>query len=591
MKQIAHFLKLAWKTNPAYIIVVIIKSLLTSSQLILNVVLMKFLVDELIGNRDVNALIWLGVWLIVVDAGITLLIRLMVRIEEPVKTRFLYEMLGELSKKIMNLEYSYLEDPYYLDLKESAVFAIHNQDSIARLVQEISNVITQFVTVVGLFAIVATLGWVLIAAFVISIGLSLVAVMHMMKSIVGIQKMIIPINRKMSYYLQLMQEKQYQKDVRLYDMADMIADRSIAFTSQCADEFDKTLKAQGTGNGITDTMALALSAFSFAWVGIRTLTTRFGPKISIGSLTMYVSSIANLSAAAMSLGKAVAMTMQFAQYLEPYLEFMGIEEETKESGKEPFVGPIETVSFKNVTFTYPKAEKAVLKNLTFDIRRGEKISIVGLNGAGKSTLVKLLCRMYKVDSGEIFVNGKNIYDYDYKSYMQELSAVFQDYKLFDFSIEENVSCQSENSKTSEVERLIDEVGLRDKIENLPKGIQSQFGKEYDEEGVEFSGGQGQKVAIARALYKESSMVILDEPASALDPIAEAEIYEKFNHLVEDKTAIYISHRMSSSIFCDKILIIDGGTVSDYDSHENLMNKKDSLYYKLFMAQADNYVLE
>ena len=132
--------------------------------------------------------------------------------------------------------------------------------------------------------------------------------------------------------------------------------------------------------------------------------------------------------------------------------------------------------------------------------------------------------------------------------------------------------------------------MRDKVDELPDGIASRFGKEYDEDGIEMSGGQGQKIAIARALYKNAGMVILDEPASALDPIAEAEIYEKFNGLVEDKTAIYISHRMSSSVFCDKILIIDGGTVSDFDTHENLMQKTDSLYYKLFHSQAENYKL-
>ena len=132
--------------------------------------------------------------------------------------------------------------------------------------------------------------------------------------------------------------------------------------------------------------------------------------------------------------------------------------------------------------------------------------------------------------------------------------------------------------------------MKEKVDSLPLGMKSRFGKDYDEDGIEMSGGQGQKIAIARALYKPASMVILDEPASALDPIAEAEIYEKFNSLVEDKTAIYISHRMSSSVFCDKILIIDGGTVSDFDTHANLMKKTDSLYYKLFMAQAENYKL-
>ena len=303
---------------------------------------------------------------------------------------------------------------------------------------------------------------------------------------------------------------------------------------------------------------------------------------------MYVYSAISFSSTIISFGEEIVMLMQVASFLDPYLELMKLEEETIEDKGIKFEGDVETVEFRDVTFTYPKADKPVLRNISFEIKRGEKISIVGLNGAGKSTLIKLICRMYKADSGDILVNGRNIYDYDYMSYMNVISAVFQDYKLFNFSIEENISCNAAGGDEERVNRLIDEVGMREKVDELPNGIKSRFGKEYDEEGIEMSGGQGQKIAIARALYKKASMVILDEPASALDPIAEAEIYEKFNSLVEDKTAIYISHRMSSSVFCDKILIIDGGTVADFDTHENLMKKTDSLYYKLFDSQAQNY---
>lgn len=172
----------------------------------------------------------------------------------------------------------------------------------------------------------------------------------------------------------------------------------------------------------------------------------------------------------------------------------------------------------------------------------------------------MICRMYRADSGEIRINGKNIYDYEYLSYMKAIAAVFQDYRLFNFTIAENISC-TEQGDERVINRLIDEVGMRDKIDELPQGIYSRFGKEYDEEGIELSGGQDQKIAIARALYKDASMVILDEPASALDPIAEAEIYEKFN-----------------------------GLVADFDTHEGLMRKTDSLYYKLFHSQAENYRL-
>ena len=172
-----------------------------------------------------------------------------------------------------------------------------------------------------------------------------------------------------------------------------------------------------------------------------------------------------------------------------------------------------------------------------------------------------------------------------------ISAVFQDYKLFNFSIYENISCNDIGSDDEKVSDILEMVDMKKKVESLPNGVKSLFGKEYDEEGVEFSIGQSQKIAIARALYKDSSLVILDEPTSALDPIAEAEIYENFNNLVGDKTAIYISHRMSSSIFCDRILVINEGRIEDFDSHQKLMKKKNSLYYKLFNSQAENYRYE
>jgi ABC-type multidrug transport system fused ATPase/permease subunit len=175
--------------------------------------------------------------------------------------------------------------------------------------------------------------------------------------------------------------------------------------------------------------------------------------------------------------------------------------------------------------------------------------------------------------------------------MSCISAVFQDYKLFNFSIYENISCKDIDANDDKVTDILDMVDMKKKVESLPNGMNSLFGKEYDEEGVEFSIGQSQKIAIARALYKDSALVILDEPTSALDPIAEAEIYENFNNLVGDKTAIYISHRMSSSVFCDRILVINEGHIEDFDTHKNLMKKKNSLYCKLFTSQAENYRYE
>lgn len=590
MKKLTSFLKLAWQVSPDYIIVLILQSVTSALKLWLNIILPKYLIDELLGAKNMQMILLFGGLIIANNVGMAWLEKLYKRMVEVKKEYMRRKMTERMAEKIMNLEYSYLEDPYYLDLKERAVFAI-GQNAIAQIVTVVSRVFSGAITLAGLLAIIASLGPVMILVLAADIAIMLLLYKNMSKTMVQVMQNIIPINRKYGYYIDLEMQKQYQKDIRLYGMENMIIRQLYKFSEETCDLFDEMYKKQGQAFGGINVANDAIAAICYVYVGLRTLTDRFGSRISIGSLTMYVSAAVNFSTSVVSFGTSVVEMFQELSYLDPYIEFMGLEEETIETGKEKFTGPVETVEFSNVTFTYPKAEKPVLKNVSFSIHKGEKISIVGLNGAGKSTLVKLICRMYRADSGEIKINGKNIYDYDYMSYMKAISAVFQDYRLFNFTIAENISCQGENADVSKINHLIDEVGLREKIDNLKDGINSRFGKEYDENGIEMSGGEGQKVAIARALYKEASMVILDEPASALDPIAEAEIYEKFNSLVEDKTAIYISHRMSSSVFCDRILIIDGGTVADFDTHENLMKKTDSLYYKLFHSQAENYKIE
>lgn len=590
MKNLIHFIKLAWSVSPAYLVLLVVHAFCETAKNLLNVVLPMYLIDELVGAKDIKQLCLFGGLIVVNNVGMTLVsntLQLFIRVKEEQTHDGMNKLMSE---KIMNLEYSYLENPYYLDLKERAVFTVQNQNVISNLIIAMSELLSRGATLVGLVTILISLGPVLLIVLLIGIGLMILAYAGVSKYQTEAMQETIPINRRFGYYFNLAFDKEVQKDIRLYQMEPMVTERVVEFSNDTCDLFEKMQIRFGKAMGQMAAIGEGIAAFSYGYVGLRTLGTTLGPQLSIGALTMYVSAAINFSSMVTLFGQSVVALMQFLNWLDPYMEFMSLAEETKSTGKMLFEGDVETLEFRNVTFIYPKAEKAVLQNVSFSIRKGEKISIVGLNGAGKSTLVKLICRMYQADSGEILINGRNIYDYEYMSYMKTISAVFQDYRLFNFSIAENISCQEKDSNVEEVNRLVHEVGLEEKVKELPLGIESRFGKEYDEDGIEMSGGQAQKIAIARALYKKASMVILDEPASALDPIAEAEIYEKFNSLVEDKTAIYISHRMSSSVFCDKILIIDEGTVADFDTHEHLMQKTESLYYKLFMSQAENYKL-
>ena len=211
---------------------------------------------------------------------------------------------------------------------------------------------------------------------------------------------------------------------------------------------------------------------------------------------------------------------------------------------------------------------------------------MGENGAGKTTFVKLLIRLYEPTEGQILLDGINIKDVDYEEYMSVFSTVFQDYKLFALPLKDNVAL-SLTKDESRIQNLLEYVGLGNTLRKLPKGMDTHVYKNFDKDGFEPSGGEGQKIAIARALYKDAPIVILDEPTAALDPRAEYQIYQQFNQMVNGKTAVYISHRLSSTKFCDVIAVFSQGKIIEYGTHEELLEKQ-GIYSELFSMQAQFY---
>ncbi len=248
------------------------------------------------------------------------------------------------------------------------------------------------------------------------------------------------------------------------------------------------------------------------------------------------------------------------------------------------------IEFKNVTKIYHVGEVDIkaIEDVNFEISEGEFVVVLGASGAGKTTIVKLICGLFKPESGEILINGINVNEFDQQEYYKMFSAVFQDYEIYGCTILENVIGNDTDEKSRQIgKECLRRVGLEAKINQLEMGYETPLVKVIDPNGVDLSGGQKQKIAIARALYKNGNVVILDEPTSALDALAEAEIYHSFDDLVKDKTAIYISHRLSSTKFCDKIAYFDENGLQEYGSHDELMAMKKG-YYHMFQVQGQYY---
>ena len=250
---------------------------------------------------------------------------------------------------------------------------------------------------------------------------------------------------------------------------------------------------------------------------------------------------------------------------------------------------INSITFNNVSFKYPDCDFYALKNISVNINKGKKYAVVGQNGSGKSTFIKLLCNLYEPENGTICINNINVNEFDLNEYWTLLSVIFQDFSLFSFSLGQNIAV-NETIDENKLESIIDAVGFHERYINMEKGIDTLLYKNFDEKGVEISGGEAQKIALARAIYKDGEIFILDEPTAALDPIAESELYNNFNRIVQDKTVIYISHRLASCKFCDEIIVFDKGQIVQVGTHENLLKDSNGKYYELWHAQAEHYNL-
>lgn len=503
----------------------------------------------------------------------------------------------ELSKKAMSMKYHFLEDPETLELKEGSQ-AVLMYGTFFQILTSLGDIFSSLFTIIGIVAILLSFSkviFVLVTIFTI-IGFLIDGYISLESR--KFMQRLVPINRKYNYYTGALFRKESQKDYRLYGIGDKILEQIDRYNQELAEEIDKVQKISAKGKSVSTIFNVLSSFVLYSYGGLRVLGI-FGSSISIGNFSVLINSNESYLNALRKFGNSLAYIITMFPMMEPMVEYLSLEEmDNKELDKLKKPGALESLTFENVTFSYPKTDKKILDNLSFELKKGEILSIVGRNNSGKSTIVKLICRLFEPDQGRILWNGVDIREFSYKDYLKELSTVFQDFKLFPIRIWENIATDYSNLDLKEeevlpsdlearVKKILEKVDMEEKVSSLPKGIFTWMDKNLNHEGVEFSGGQNQKLAIGRAIFQDSSVAILDEPTAALDPLAEAETYEHFADLVKGKTAIFISHRMSASKFSDRILILEEGKISGNGSHQDLL-KTNKLYMDLFNAQAKYY---
>ncbi len=378
------------------------------------------------------------------------------------------------------------------------------------------------------------------------------------------------------------------KDVHLYDGFDLME----KYTTENMKEGEKLTGRIAKVAKLSGRLGLFQSMTgSFMKLSGYLISARFAlaGAFPVGSVIKFAGSITNVIIGFQGMGERYNRISLTARKHASTMEMLSISDEMYK-GKLPVEKRMDNkyeVEFCNVSFKYPGAEQYALKNFSLKLRIGERMAIVGMNGSGKTTMIKLLCRLYDPEEGEILLNGVDIRKFDQKEYIKLFSVVFQDFQLLSMPLGQNVACAINVDEDLAVKTL-SQAGLAERLTQLPDGLDTFLYQDIKDDGVEISGGEAQKISIARALYKDAPFVLLDEPTASLDPLSEYEIYSRFDTMVKDKTAIYISHRLSSCRFCDDIAVLHDGRLVQRGSHEELLKDETGKYYELWNAQAQYY---
>ena len=561
---------------------------MTVIQPFINIFGPRMMIDEIMGNTDLTVIIRIAAVMVFADFTIKVVTGILYLELDKVFYQGLNRFLeAGVGKKSMELKYETTENKEILDRLSDARTGIDESYSGGSkgMFESLAGIISSIAVLSISVVLVLKYTWIPIVIVVVNVCLN--AFFESRLSGIKMEQisLLAKNDRAYFYLLHNLSDIKYGKDIRLFGAGKMMLGRVDEFNdrqSEISRTHAKRAQVYVTGSKINLAVTASLTYLILAVMVI-------DKKISIGDFTMLSTAVTTIVSSINTVLKALLELKKFCGYTDKYIRYVEGNEYEEKGSKAVDSSDVIVIEYKNVSFRYPGFSSFALKNISAVIKNGERLSVVGLNGAGKTTFIKLLCRLYEPTEGEILLNGVNIHDYDYGSYMKQLSVVFQDFCLLGFSIKENLICdRPDKVQDSELMPLVERVGLKDKVDSLPMGLMTPVFRYYDQSGFEPSGGEQQKIAMARALYKDGPVLILDEPTAALDPVAEKEIYEQFNSMVRNKTAIFISHRLASCRFCDRLLVFKDGEIVERGTHDSLLAVPNGLYAQMYGSQEKMY---
>lgn len=496
-------------------------------------------------------------------------------------------IIKERIAKTLDMDYEALETPEMLDRLQKAKRATAGDwQGVQGMMTYMQVLFTQIISIIIAIIIMTSFDPLIILVIAVLSYIQFLYFEHIRKK--DKKEMwdaMMPHWRKLEYMENVTTDFSYAKDIRLFGMKKFLAKKQKDVYDEELRHWIKSRQYWIYNSIFSHSISLVRQLIITGWL----VYSVIAKDLSIGNFTLYLASAGAFSNAINEVLSALSALRERSAHTDDYRSFMDI---PCDSGKDTIPVPKAdkyVFTFENVSFKYKGQEKYALKNLNITIAAGEKLAVVGLNGAGKSTFIKLLLRLYDVTEGRILMNGTDIRRFDRAEYYRLFSPAFQDVTVFAFPMAENVSMSPpDETDKNKAEKCVREAGLGDKMDKLEKGIDTELLKVLYDDGVDLSGGEKQKLALARALYKGSDIIVLDEPTAALDALAEYRLYKSFNGLVGNRTAVYISHRLSSTRFCDRVAMFKDGEMTETGTHEELMAKNGD-YAEMFRVQAQYYV--